>query len=50
MSALEKKYADLEAQIGDLEARLSAALADKDRWQSEYGVRLIVFQLNTKYN
>lgn len=38
LSALEKKYADLEGQIADLEAKLAAAEADKNRWQSEYGV------------
>ena len=38
LSALQKKYADLEALIADLEGKLSAAISEKERWQTEYGV------------
>ena len=38
LSALTKKYNDLQSLIGDLEAQLKTANKEKERWQTEYGV------------
>ena len=50
LTALQKKFADLEAVIADLESKLASATSEKERWQLEYGVSRLwtMFSTHTK--
>lgn len=38
LSALQKKYSEVEARLADLEAQLAAALRDADHWKEQHQV------------
>lgn len=38
LTALQKKYSDVESRLADLESKLAAALRDADHWKQQHQV------------